>query len=840
MTANGPKHNRTVSFTDLVDVQPSITRPRRVSFNTSTEHVKINLANQPVEPDERKPDTPLSYTELYLASTYIIDARFARSYKHKVEEQYLQYYALYNTALLTYALYFFLLLNLSLALFEEPAVNNLSLPYWSTMCMEFMCLGYFTFRLAHSKIFVSGINWWTDPKNLVTMSVIVLMLIDILIYTVLKATAHENAVRWSRCLRPLFLVNFAEMRQLRRSFRNIRRTLPEILYVLILLFIVIGLFALLMRELFTDEDLVMLDGVPYMTNYWDNIWHLYVLVTTANSPDIMMPAYDKNPWNVLIFIAYIIICIYILMSIFLAVIYKNYRKHLKNEVQRSVFSKRRQLSRAFDILKVSNGDNSYFVPWARWKAVMKLVIPRRSEVLVRLLWDIIDQDEDGKIERAEFLRVSDLLNMEISEVKDRIPLIGRTFPRCYQSKLSEIVKECVRSPIFRYFFDVVITVNALCIGFRLDQAEWLFLTLFTMEITLKLYTLGAKQFFKKPWNVFDFFVIMSALIASIVELALNDDNLTEDTLDFLLVLRVLRLVRIIAEIKRFQVILATVANIGPSILSFGAVIFVLYYIFAIIGMEVFGNKITYFGYPDIYEDPSQEYCGNIKLKDSEFYREHYCHNNFNNIINSMIVLMELTIVNQWHVLASGFVAVTHKSARIFFILFHMSIVIVVVNIFIAFILEVFMVEYSLSTNNFESIVEHRINELGLGVTEVTEGEFEAQSPKRRKRKARGTDKDDLIHNASELANDQDHIEANGHAEATDGQVIERGDVNSKLRDDGVRFKLTGRTRNVEVVLQRMFEGELDGDDMGPEDIQNIDDLEPEDMASLPVTFENIT
>lgn len=42
-----------------------------------------------------------------------------------------------------------------------------------------------------------------------------------------------------------------------------------------------------------------------------------------------MPAYELNWWYSLYFITYIIINTYIFMSVFLAVIYNNYRKHLK-------------------------------------------------------------------------------------------------------------------------------------------------------------------------------------------------------------------------------------------------------------------------------------------------------------------------------------------------------------------------------------------------------------------------------------------------------------------------------------------------------------------------------
>lgn len=42
-----------------------------------------------------------------------------------------------------------------------------------------------------------------------------------------------------------------------------------------------------------------------------------------------MPAYNFSWWYSLYFITYIIINTYIFMSVFLAVVYNNYRKHLK-------------------------------------------------------------------------------------------------------------------------------------------------------------------------------------------------------------------------------------------------------------------------------------------------------------------------------------------------------------------------------------------------------------------------------------------------------------------------------------------------------------------------------
>lgn len=42
-----------------------------------------------------------------------------------------------------------------------------------------------------------------------------------------------------------------------------------------------------------------------------------------------MPAFDLSPYYVIFFVVFLVICFFIYMNIILAVIYNNYRKHLK-------------------------------------------------------------------------------------------------------------------------------------------------------------------------------------------------------------------------------------------------------------------------------------------------------------------------------------------------------------------------------------------------------------------------------------------------------------------------------------------------------------------------------
>ena len=52
------------------------------------------------------------------------------------------------------------------------------------------------------------------------------------------------------------------------------------MYIIILYICALALFHL-------SDNLVYFDGQPYFKTYGDAVWDLYVLVTTANDPDVM-------------------------------------------------------------------------------------------------------------------------------------------------------------------------------------------------------------------------------------------------------------------------------------------------------------------------------------------------------------------------------------------------------------------------------------------------------------------------------------------------------------------------------------------------------------------------
>ncbi|CAK8694814.1 unnamed protein product [Clavelina lepadiformis] len=714
---------------------------------------------------------------------------FGRTLEYNTDPTSLDHYRRYSNRYLQWTTLLFMWFLLILALFEDPAV--VPLPYWATTIMELICLGVIFFRLSQLYRFVPQRTMITDPKNIVIALTIIVTLIDMVVYIGIVESGVKGAIRVSRVLRPLFFINMNESKQVRRAFRNIRNTVPEILNVLVLFMFSIAVFTLLAFKLFQYRGLYYRDDVSqkYFVDYWDSFFDLYVLVTTANSPDVMMPAYDSSEWFALFFIAYIIINTYIFMNLFLAVIYNNYRAHLKTEIRAAVFWKRKKLEEAFELLADHFPDQNATVTEKTWFQVMKKLTNPPTYRKVNLFWEVLQAygkedkneeniDETDKVNgigKDQFLQVANLLNVNLVEDSSTVNIFYIYARDVYMSRPSRFIRTCVSHRFFVYFFDLMIIANAVCIGMDWESTEWFFLSIFILEILLKMFTLGPKEYFSfsRLWNWFDFLIIMSAFIATIVEASLDELNtFPREVLDFIMVLRCLRLVRIVGNVKRFQTILMTVLNIAPSLVTYGIVLLMIYYAFAIVAMECFGGLISGTGYENTN-------CGNPKLEGSEFIRVGYCNNNFNDILHSLVTLVELTVVNQWHIITLGYVLVTSKAARIFFIFFHLIVVILIMNIIVAFVLEAFILEYSLSRSHIEIRVEKVLEQLGLMAQ---------------------TNMTSVDHDRTQLVIDQENDDNREYS----------GSHDARYRD-GPRhtFRINKGHKNVEVLLQRMFEGELE-------------------------------
>lgn len=155
------------------------------------------------------------------------------------------------------------------------------------------------------------------------------------------------------------------------------------------------------------------------------------------------------------------------------------------------------------------------------------------------------------------------------------------------------VRKLVQSHGFDMFIMLLIIADAIVLGLlsspvvavHLEQElfilDRLFMGIFIVEMILKLYALG-RGFFKSGWNVFDLVIVA----VSSVPFASS-----------FIVLRTLRLFRLFKFVHRWPMlatIIDTFLALVPLIVGWGAVFAILYYAFAIIAINLYGNILVEF------------------------------------------------------------------------------------------------------------------------------------------------------------------------------------------------------------------------------------------------------
>ena len=116
--------------------------------------------------------------------------------------------------------------------------------------------------------------------------------------------------------------------------------------VVVLIVVFIIFFSFLGYRLFRGLG----EGQAYFPTIPDAMFNLLVLLTTANYPDVMMPAYKVSRLYVIFFIAFLVIGLFFLMNMLLAVFYNNYSAQIDSLADRYVQQKQEMNETRFSML----------------------------------------------------------------------------------------------------------------------------------------------------------------------------------------------------------------------------------------------------------------------------------------------------------------------------------------------------------------------------------------------------------------------------------------------------------------------------------------------------------
>ncbi|XP_067640092.1 voltage-dependent calcium channel type A subunit alpha-1 isoform X13 [Eurosta solidaginis] len=154
----------------------------------------------------------------------------------------------------------------------------------------------------------------------------------------------------------------------------------------------------------------------------------------------------------------------------------------------------------------------------------------------------------------------------------------------------------VVSTPFEYFIMMLIVFNTLLLMMKYhNQGEMYekslkyinmgFTGMFSVETVLKIIGFGVKNFFKDPWNIFDLITV----VGSIVDALWMEFGSSSINVGFLRLFRAARLIKLLRQGYTIRILLWTFVQSFKALPYVCLLIAMLFFIYAIIGMQVFGN-----------------------------------------------------------------------------------------------------------------------------------------------------------------------------------------------------------------------------------------------------------
>lgn len=215
------------------------------------------------------------------------------------------------------------------------------------------------------------------------------------------------------------------------------------------------------------------------------------------------------------------------------------------------------------------------------------------------------------------------------------------------------IESFVNSPAVQHFIVFLIVLNAVLLGLEtnpdvvekvgkeLAVIDHAILFIFTLEILLLMASRGLK-YFRDPWCIFDFLVVGISLVPA------------TESLSVLRSLRVLRVLRLINKVESMKRVVGGLLSSLPGLGSVFSLILIVFYVAGVIATNEFGKA-----FPDY----------------------------FGGLSNTFFTLFQIMTLESWSDGVARPVMEQFPYAWIFFVLFILIATFIVVNLFIAVIVD---------------------------------------------------------------------------------------------------------------------------------------------------------
>jgi voltage-gated sodium channel len=163
--------------------------------------------------------------------------------------------------------------------------------------------------------------------------------------------------------------------------------------------------------------------------------------------------------------------------------------------------------------------------------------------------------------------------------------------------MSSTCKSIVNSKFFQRLIVVTILLAGIVVGmqtykgfaienaFILDMLDTIILGIFAIEAVIKILAEGNRpqNYFKNPWNVFDFVIVAACLLEPIIHLGAG-------FLPVLRLARILRVLRLVSAIPKLQLLVSCLLRSLPSMFYVSILLFILFYIYGTMAVFLYSEN----------------------------------------------------------------------------------------------------------------------------------------------------------------------------------------------------------------------------------------------------------
>ncbi|XP_054713123.1 muscle calcium channel subunit alpha-1-like [Uloborus diversus] len=529
-------------------------------------------------------------------------------------------------------------------------------------------------------------NTW----NLLDFIIVVIGVISTALSNLMKEGFDVKALRAFRVLRPLRLVSGVPSLQV--VLNSILKAMIPLLHIALLVIFVIIIYAIIGLELFSGKmhktcfdnvtGQITLDnphpcgdsgfqcnadegevcrpywegpnyGIINFDNFGLAMLTVFQCVTNEGWTNVLYNVNDAcgNQWPWIYFLSLIILGSFFVLNLVLGVLSGEFSKEREKAKARGDFHKLREKQQIEEDLR----------GYLDWITQAEDIEPD----------DAANQDEDRLEPEVDKLEGEAGSQENIStpswwEVKKR------RFDR-YNKRIRRGCRKLVKSQAFYWIVIVLVFLNTITLASEhhhqpkwldhfQEQANIFFVALFTMEMFLKMYSLGFQGYFVSLFNRFDCFVVISSILEMVL---LYTDVMPPLGVSVLRCVRLLRIFKVTKYWTSLCNLVASLINSVRSIASLLLLLFLFIVIFALLGMQVFGGR---FNYKELEEKP---------------------RHNFDSFVQALLTVFQILTGEDWNevmydgIRAYGGVSSYGVMACIYFIILFICGNYILLNVFLA-------------------------------------------------------------------------------------------------------------------------------------------------------------